>query len=246
MKRLVLALTGLAVGAVVFWPAATFEDTARRALPPSAQVSLIGTVWNGRGVIGLNGSGYLVKWEFDSAGLPTLRLVWKVESVASPTMLRADVSVGFSGVEISNLGFSGDAARIADLVPLAKLAGAKGLMTLDSAESLKLRPASPWQAEGQGTLVLQDLVIGTLSATPTGTHRIEVRGAGDTLAFEVRKSEGPITLEGKGALNNRNEFAFAGSALPLSTLEPEARARLARWASPQSDGRYRIEVKTKW
>lgn len=245
MKRWAWLMVGLVLGAIAFWPAAFLEGIVQRALPAGASVALSGSIWNGQGQVQLAGTVWPFAWRFAPARLLAAQLTWQLYAKPAGALASTQISVGFSGLTMRAPQFDGEIRALHGLLPALKLAGVQGRAQL-SAANLELTPATAWQVGGDGRLMLSELSVAAIGGSTLGTHEFSVRGGGESIAIEVIRSDGTLKLEGRGSVNNKGEYTVQGSALPLTSFDADARARLSRFATLQSDGRFRFDARGKW
>ncbi|MBL8521858.1 MAG: type II secretion system protein N [Betaproteobacteria bacterium] len=245
MKRWIWIAAGLLAGVFAFWPAASFESRVRTALPPGSDVALTGSVWSGAGRIHIGGAAWPVSWQFQPGRLLQARAAWRIE--ARPAGAHGDVviSIGWGGAALDSPAFEGELRTLYAVLPGLKLMGVAGQVKLTGPD-LRVTLDAPWRAQGVARLALRDVSVTTLGPAPLGQHEIELKGTGEEIAFEIARSDGLLKLDGKGTYNARGEYGFQGSALPLASFDADARARLARVATAQSDGRFRFDVRGTW
>ncbi len=245
MRTLAWAALGLAAGAVAFWPAASLEGLAQRQLPAGSTVALTGTLWKGTGWVQTGGASWPLQWRLAPSRVVAGRLAWQLEARPTGARAAAEVSLGLGGWAVKGPRFDGEIRALHTWWPALRLLGVQGRARLD-AEGMDLRPATPWRATGDARLTLSELSVAAIGGAVLGIHEFSLKGSGESLSFEVLKSEGTLKLEGRGRIANDGDYATQGSALPLASFDAESRARLARFASPQPDGRYRWDVRGKW
>jgi hypothetical protein len=242
----IVAGAGLGVGVLAFLPAELFAPAVQRAWPQIAHMALTGSVWNGRGVLRVGEGAIPITWSARFSDLLRLRLGWDVEADAPSWTTKAAISRGFSDVEIAHLEADGDLRTLAHVVPALRLAGLGGIATLRSRDAWRVDPGSPWRATGRAHLTVKSLTLAAMGATPVGDVAVDVDGVGDAIQFKLAKSAGALLVEGEGQFSNAGEWRFKGSALPLSTMDAQARAQLARWAPAGADGRHRLDFNLRW
>jgi hypothetical protein len=170
---------------------------------------------------------------------------WRVESKPNGAQASAQVSMGLGGLTVRAPTFDGEIRALHAWSPAMKLLGVQGRARVD-APDMELSPASPWRANGEARMTLSELSVAAIGGSTIGTHELAIKGGGDSLTFEVAKSDGTLKLEGQGRINNMGEYVVQGSALPLVSFDADSRARLARFATAQSDGRFRFDARGKW
>ncbi|MBL8515123.1 MAG: type II secretion system protein N [Betaproteobacteria bacterium] len=245
MKKIAWMLAGLLLGGVAFWPAATLQGNAQRALPPGSSVALSGSVWNGQGQIQTGGSTWPFEWRFKPSRVFAAELAWDIDARPTGARASAQAVLGFGGWTVRAPAFEGEIHALHTWLPALKLMGVQGRAQW-SAPELAIKPSTPWRVDGEGSLALSELSIAAIGGSALGTHELRVDGSGDAVTFEIVKSDGVLKVEGKGRISNGGEYSVQGSALPLASFDADARARLARYATVQTDGRFRFDARGKW
>lgn len=245
MKGLAWAGLGVVAGAACFWPAATLETAVQQRLPVGSTVVLSGSVWKGAGHIQSSGVTWPIDWQFMPSRLLAAQLAWQLDARPAGAVATLQVAVGSSGATLRTPVFDGGIRTLHPWFPALRLLGVQGRARLDTS-NFELSPATPWHAEGEGRLALSELSLAAIGGSGLGNHEFALKATGDAVSVEVVKSDGTLKLEGKGRLSNQGEYSVQGSALPLASFDHESRSRLGRFATAQSDGRFRLDARGKW
>lgn len=236
MKRALVALVAVVV-ALVWQTPATVADSGLGWLSAGtlriAQAQ--GTLWTGRGaVMGLDSTtdGWqpwlIVEWTLNASALLRGKLSWEVTSAHVPV---ARTSMGFGGIEISQLRLGGPARFFLGLVPNSLgRAGWKGDI---ATESPRFHCSWHGLCEGHAELRWIGAASDLLPGDALGDYKLAIDGSsGNQILFQVQTIDGPIRVEGQGRWELDGPLVFDGTIKGNAGLLQRLPSVAGPWVRP--------------
>lgn len=218
--RLNTAWLGLAAGVYVAAALALFPaGTAYRWFAPAElnAVGIEGSVWRGRAALAsINGFGvYDLEWSISPWSLFAGRLRARVQARQPDGFVNAEISAGFSSIQVLDMQATTSLATISQLVPVGDV---QGLISAQLAE-LELEQGWPVRAVGQVRIANLETPLlmpnGPSDLIPLGNYIVQLVDSG---APEIRGTfedqGGPVDVQGSFTLSSDRTYELSGLVAP--------------------------------
>jgi hypothetical protein len=235
---------GLGIGAYLTFCLITFPaGTAYRWFTPAELrlAGIQGTIWRGSAAIGSIGNLGIqdIEWRIRPWSLLTAAIEGHVELRRPDSFLSADIRIGPTAFEASQVQATTTLATLAALLPLGDV---QGLVSVRLAE---LELENGWPVRAVGEVRLADLEVPVLAAggsgdlIPLGGYRITLNtGTGSALEGLFEDQGGPLQVAGSIQLLADRSYEISGLVQPRAEAPRELVQALDFFAgSPDTSGR---------
>jgi len=205
LRRPGVGLVALGVGAYLVFllvnlPAAWLGFALERASGGALALGEPGgTLWKGRGVLGMrSGAAYArvagIEWSCNPLSVFTGRLNITLSGSDHETQLRASVSLGTAAVRLQNVEANVPAALLEAAMSAVAFARPDGSLRV-KAESVELGEA--W-VRGAASAEWIDAGLSGMQAPRLGDYRLQITGSGDRADLKLATLRGDLRLSGEG------------------------------------------------
>ncbi|AXE34539.1 hypothetical protein DK843_09650 [Chromobacterium phragmitis] len=169
-----------------------------------------GTVWDGGAkLVYLGPAGEVqsmspLAWKWQPKALLSGLLVWHLDSAGQPGMLQ----LGFSKQEVRGLALSLPVAALANLSKTWQAARLGGELQLN----IPLLARQGKEISGALQVAWRGASSPLTTALPFGSYQLDVAGAAQGMSLTLSTLEGPLLINGQGALPAGGAFHMEGSA----------------------------------
>jgi general secretion pathway protein N len=232
-KSLIAAgAAALLLGVVVLFPA---RVAYRWFAPPDLQLSgLSGTLWHGQAAEGSAAGVYLgqLQWRFRPWSLLLGKAAFSLAADPVSGFLETGLAVGAGGhVSFSSLDAALPLRALDKVLPVR---GIEGSITLKF-DSLVLEDGVPVEADG--TLVLANLVVRTLSQAPLGDYRVVFQTGGNGIGGQLEEVSGVVDIAGTILLRRDRGYSITGQIAAMEGAPAAIGQQLQFLGSPDAQGR---------
>ncbi|MCM2329461.1 MAG: type II secretion system protein N, partial [Lysobacter sp.] len=174
------------------------------------------------------------RWRLLPSRLLAGRLAFAVEARMGGLRGGAEVSRTPLTWRADGLRANGDAAAIANLVPLAAAWSPAGEIALEA-------PQIAWDGEratGAATLEWRDGTSSLSTVRPLGSWRAQATAEGASVKLSLATVKGPLRFAGNGTLDIPGRLAFSGEARAEPGRERDLESLLSLLGPRRADGAY--------
>ncbi len=200
-----------------------------------------GLLWSGSGRLDLraaNGRGLLseeLRWRLLPAHLLQGRLAFELQPEQGQSFV---LTAGWRGLELASAEFALPATALVALQPKLAPLQLSGELTLNLKQLTIGR--SGWS--GNASLHWYHAGSALTQVSPLGDYELQMTGEGGSTQVTLLSRQGPLRLEGKGAMDAGGKLAFLASA----RIDPEFRAALEPLmrliAVERGDGSFELQL----
>jgi general secretion pathway protein N len=208
-----LGLAAYSVFLIATIPAAYVGAQVQAAFPGKIEITdARRTLWSGeanfQGAPSRNRVAVHADWRFRPLRLFAGEIAFDIHAAMHELKAGASVARGFNGWRITQIGIDGDAAGVANAVPIFGAWRPSGPIVIEAPEIL-IRGR---EVTGSAVVHWREAVTGLSEVRPLGTYKATWTGEASGSRFEVATVKGPLRVAGHGTTTPSLRMTFSGDA----------------------------------